>query len=60
VGWRAYLTADDEDVPEQVETVLFCPECSLGCVGRRAVLSSPCRPMPSKPRTPGGFHGRCI
>lgn len=28
-GWRAYLTARDEDDPEEpVEVVVLCPDCS--------------------------------
>jgi hypothetical protein len=27
-GWRAYLTVDDADDPEPVETVVLCPDCA--------------------------------
>jgi hypothetical protein len=27
-GWRAYLTVDDADDEEPVETVVLCPDCA--------------------------------
>jgi hypothetical protein len=27
-GWRAFLTVDDADDDEEVEAVVYCPECA--------------------------------